>query len=274
MKSMFYFNIVLVISSFAVSIVYCQLSLNQQAENKLVTNLFKNYSRTVRPDVTVDISVSIQLKQIISLDEKNQILSTTSFISQKWFDPRLSWDTALNDNIEVIMVSLKNIWLPDTMIINSASGDGYLKLNGDFGYCSIFYDGFVYFISPAIALQTRCALEMSDYPFDEQTCNIRLASWAFGDNKLKYSLNDSDIDLTDYTPHNIWKLSSTKLKTAAKGDRTPFEATQSTEINLELVLTRKPLYYMMNSIFPCFILNIVTLVSFFMPTVNAITIGK
>jgi hypothetical protein len=64
------------------------------------------------------------------------------------------------------------------------------------------------------------------------------------------------------------------MKTAAKGDRTPFEETQSTEINLELVLTRKPLYYMMNSIFPCFILNIVTLVSFFMPTVNGITIGK
>ncbi len=157
------------------SIVYCQLSPNQQAENTLVTNLLKNYSRTVRPDVTVDISVTFQLKKIISLDEKNQILSTTSFISQEWSDPRLSWNPALNHNIDVIMVSLKNIWLPDTMIINSASGDGYLKLNGDFGYCSIFNDGLVYFISPAIALQTRCALEMSDYPFDEQTCNIRLS---------------------------------------------------------------------------------------------------
>ena len=89
-----------------------------------------------------------------------------------------------------------------------------------------------------------------------------------------YSINDSVLNLDDFTPHSIWDLRSSSIKTMVKGDRTPFEDTQSTEIDLQLVLTRKPLYYMMNSIFPCFILNIVTLVSFFMPTVNAITISK
>ena len=97
------------------------------------------------------------------------------------------------------------------MIINSASRDGYLKINADFGYCSVWFDGYVYFIIPAIALQTRCDLNMIDYPFDQQTCNIRMASWAFGDNKVSYSFNDSDVDLDDYTPHNIWSLSSSSI---------------------------------------------------------------
>jgi hypothetical protein len=64
----------LIISIFTVSIVYCQLTTSQQAENTLVTCLFKNYSRSLRPDALVNILVSIQLKQIISLDEKNQPL--------------------------------------------------------------------------------------------------------------------------------------------------------------------------------------------------------
>ena len=152
---MFYFNLTLIIiSSLAISLVHvhCQLSVGQQAENTLVTNLFKNYVRTIRPDITVSVAISIQLKQIISLDEKNQILSTTSFISQTWYDPRLSWNKSANDNIEVIMVSLKNLWLPDTIVINSANGGGYFNLNADFGYCSIDFDGHVYYITPAIAL--------------------------------------------------------------------------------------------------------------------------
>jgi len=60
-------------------------------------------------------------------------------------------------------------------------------------------------------------------------------SWAFGDNKNSYSFNDSDVDLDDYTTHNIWSLSSSSIKSSAKGDRTPFENTHSTEIDLELV---------------------------------------
>ena len=99
---MFYFNLTLIIiSSLAISLVHvhCQLSVGQQAENTLVTNLFKNYVRTIRPDITVSVAISIQLKQIISLDEKNQILSTTSFISQTWYDPRLSWNKSLQHEI-------------------------------------------------------------------------------------------------------------------------------------------------------------------------------
>ena len=264
----------IIIVTATISVVDWQFSQAQQIEQILINALFKNYTRTIRPDVTVDVAISVQLKQIISLDEKNQMLTTTSFISQTWYDTRLSWDRYNYNDTEVIMVSLKNIWLPDTMIINTASGDGYLKLNADFGYCSVFYDGFVNYISPAIALQTRCSLDMSSYPFDFQSCSIRLASWAMGDNKIKYSVNDSVLDISDYTENSIWDLFSSNIKTSVKGDRSLFEQTQSTEIVIELNLERKPLYYMINSIFPCFILNIVTLVSFFMPLANAMTICK
>ena len=44
------------------------------------------------------------------------------------------------------------MWVPDTTILNSASGDGYFKLNADFSYANDKYDGTVYFVIPALSL--------------------------------------------------------------------------------------------------------------------------
>ena len=103
---------------------------------------------------------------------------------------------------------------------------------------------------------------------------IRLGSWTYGDNKIFYSLNDSNVDISDFTNHSIWNLYSAVVLSSVKGDRDPFETTSNTEIDIKLILTRKALYYMMNSVFPCFILNLVTLLSFFMPPSSASGIGK
>jgi hypothetical protein len=62
------------------------------------------------------------------------------------------------------MLSLKKIWSPDTIVMNSADGDGYLKINSDFSYVPVYYDGTVYFANSLIGLKTRCALKMSSYP--------------------------------------------------------------------------------------------------------------
>ncbi len=56
---------------------------------------------------------------------------------------------------------------PDTIVMNSADGDGYLKINGDYSYVPVYYNGDVYFPSSLIALKTRCALNMAAYPVIE-----------------------------------------------------------------------------------------------------------
>ncbi|CAF4779546.1 unnamed protein product, partial [Rotaria sp. Silwood2] len=48
-------------------------------------------------------------------------------------------------------------------------------------------------------------------------------------------------------------------------DRTPFEDAYSDIISIQLYLERKPLFFIMNGIFACFVLNFVTLLSFALP---------
>ncbi|CAF4215411.1 unnamed protein product, partial [Adineta steineri] len=100
---------------------------SQLAEQTLITTLLSDYNKNIRPDTQVSVDVSASLQQIVAIDEKQQIMTTSSFISQTWFDYRLSWtpnDT--NNNISVLMLPVKTLWIPDTMILNSADASGYL----------------------------------------------------------------------------------------------------------------------------------------------------
>ncbi len=101
-----------------------------------------------------------------------------------------------------------------------------------------------------------------------------MASWAYGDTRILFSDKGTYIDTSDYTVHPIWTLTSANLSSQIKTDRSPFEDMNNTEVVMTLVLTRKPLYYMMNSVFPCFLLNLVTLATFFMLPIMATMIGK
>ena len=247
------------------------LSAKMTAEKNLIATLFSSsYRKDVRPSDTVGVSVKVGLKQIVGLDEKNQIMTTSCYFSQYWTDPRLVWTPNATSDIRVILVPAKNLWMPDTVILNTADTDGYLKLNSDFSYAAIEYTGNIEMVVAATAMKTRCALNMKNYPFDVQTCTIVLASWVNSETRVSFDIPNDNIDLTDFTVNSIWKLASTNLLDKVGGDRVDFEDSSNSEISFVLHLERKPLYYMMNSVFPCLILNMVTLLTFFMPFGNQV----
>ncbi len=64
----------------------CLLPEAQQYEQNLTSKLLSSslYSRDIRPQDQVYVEFNLQLKQIISLDEKNQILTISFFIEQFW----------------------------------------------------------------------------------------------------------------------------------------------------------------------------------------------
>ncbi|CAF2011275.1 unnamed protein product [Rotaria magnacalcarata] len=253
---------------------YCgTLPTSQQTEQTLVTTLLNSYNKNIRPDDQVSVDITAKLKQILTLDEKQQIMTSSLFISQTWFDDRLSWTpNATNGNITVVMLPVKSIWIPDTMILNSADPSGYFTVN-DYSLASIYYDGQVYLILPALAIKTKCNVAVKNFPFDKQVCSINVTSWSQGSNRIVYTeKNDSIIDLSDYDEHPIWQLNGTDVVLIRAEDRAPFEDTYNAIISMQLYLKRKPLFFILNGIFACLILNCVTLLSYAVPFVVQINL--
>jgi hypothetical protein len=100
----------------------------QQKEIELRSWLLSDYDKTVRSDFVVEAKFILFLKQIISIDEKNQIMTSSSncyvyviktmnycffcffchlyiFVFSKWWDSRLSWQEMSNySNISFILI--------------------------------------------------------------------------------------------------------------------------------------------------------------------------
>ena len=258
-----------------VSACKSQLSATQLSEQSLLTTLLTGFNKQIRPSATVKINATVAVKQIISLDEKNQVLSTSNYISQEWNDPRLTWTPANYSNIEVIMIAAKSLWIPDTTVLNSADTDNYFRLS-EYSLASVKYDGSVYLILPMILMRTRCKLSMRAFPFDKQACTIVLSSWSNGIARINFAVTENLIDLTDYIEHPIWDITSTDLDEKESGiDRVPYVSNSySSEITISLNLKRKPLYYFVNFIFPCLVLNFVSLFAYSIPINGQIGLSK
>ncbi|CAF1259712.1 unnamed protein product [Adineta steineri] len=241
------------------------LPASQATEQTLITGLLSSYNKNIRPNTIVSIDITAALQQIVAIDEKQQTMTTSSFISQTWVDSRLSWTPSSNGNIDVVMLPVTSLWIPDTMILNSADSSGYLTVS-TYSLASVESTGQVYMILPALTVKTRCNFNVQYFPFDKQVCSISLTSWSQGSSRLVYTENSTAvIDISGYTEHPLWKLNGTDMVVIRSADRTPFEDTYNDVITIQLYLQRKPLYFIMNGIFACWILNCVTLLSYTLP---------
>ena len=251
------------------------LPASQITEQALIASLLNGYNKNIRPDEQVSVDISASLQQIVAMDEKQQVMTSSSFISQMWLDLRLSWtpDNS-NNNITVVMLPTKSLWIPDTMILNSADANGYLTVS-DYSLTSVAYTGLVYLTLPALTVKTRCDLFVQKFPFDRQICTINLTSWSQGMNRILYTENsDLVIDIRQFSEHPAWKLNGTDMIVIRSEDRSPFENTNNTVISIQLYLQRKPLYFMINGVFACLVLNCVTLLAYALPFGSQIGLCK
>ena len=95
----------------------------QLIQKKILTEIINKYDKTIRPDDSVYLTFKISLRQIISVDEKNQIMTSSLYLTTKWTDPRLDWNASNFNGVDNILIPAKTLWLPDLFVINT----GYLK---------------------------------------------------------------------------------------------------------------------------------------------------
>lgn len=96
-------------------------------ETHIRSILLTGYDRYSRPNETTKISLDLVLKQIVGIDEKNQIVTTSSYLIADWVDPRLVWPNAGYD--DYITLRANQIWLPDLYVINTGDTNGFITVS-------------------------------------------------------------------------------------------------------------------------------------------------
>jgi len=235
-----------------------------EAERSLYRELFdsRDYDEKIRPvkyrNETIAVHMSLTLQQIVDLDEKNQILTTSMYPTWKWTDAFLAWTPQDYDNITHIFVPSKYVWKPDILIYNSAV-DAFNAIYPS--HCIIHFDGTVEWMPPGL-FKTTCDVDIRYFPFDDQRCKIKFGTWAYDSEAVNLVLEKTSADYVNLTSKE-WKLISMNGK--RNSVKYPCCIPPFVDITYTLHIRRTTLFYGFNLILPCFLVNSLAVLVFLLP---------
>ncbi|XP_048853824.1 acetylcholine receptor subunit epsilon [Brienomyrus brachyistius] len=256
----------------AVTLAVLPVSGNEETE--LLRDLMTGYNKNIRParhaDDKVEVQVKLTLTNLISLNEKEETLTTNVWIEIQWNDYRLAWNTSAYYGIDVLRVPSSMVWLPDIVLENNIDG------KFDVAYYAnvlIYPDGSMYWLPPAI-FRSTCSIEITYFPFDWQNCTLVFRSQTYSAKELDLILAiDLEtekpiewvvIDPEAFTENGEWAIRHRPARKLVNPRYTPDDL-EYQEVYFNLIIQRKPLFYIINIILPCSLISALVVLPYFLP---------
>jgi hypothetical protein len=232
-------------------------------ETIVLEQILSNYNKNMRPTDQVNINLNLDLKQIVNIDDTNQLMTTSSLLVVSWIDPRLQWNYTQYP-LYAIAFQVNKLWTPDLFVLNTANSNGFLPVT-DSNLAYIIHTGQIAMNYGLIGLTTRCKMNINKFPMDQQTCSINIGSWFQDIARIRIINQRLDAESnTGYVENQVWTLIDQTTRIIQNTTR--FSSIfLSDEIDFSLTIKRGPLSFMLNNVFPCLILNAISLITFFFP---------
>jgi hypothetical protein len=256
-----------VLSVLDVSHVYVHCATIAEVTD-LTTTLLTGYRKEVRPasDHTVPtvVNITLNLVTIQSLEEVTGKFSIVAIFDMAWWDDRLKWDPTKYGNVINIYMEGANIWVPP--LINTTPYDkASAPITDSDIHIRVYSNGLSLWSIGSFVIST-CSINVKYYPFDIQTCLIRLAPWGYGRAEIFLNSLLPEFTLPYYNPSGEWSISKTKAENG--GDTNPFS---SVEFSIEL--ERRSTFMVINVILPIIFMACLNCLVFVLPAESGERVG-
>nr|NP_001190977.1 nicotinic acetylcholine receptor subunit precursor [Ciona intestinalis]BAJ65312.1 nicotinic acetylcholine receptor subunit [Ciona intestinalis] len=235
-------------------------------------DIMQGYDAKVRPSDSYNNSVKVVFKlvfnQLLDVSEVNQKIETKLWVYHKWMDPRLSWVPEDYENLEYIYLPTTNLWLPELVLYNNADGDFAIS---QFTKAKVDYTGMVEWKPPAI-FKSFCEIMVAEFPFDTQNCTMKIGPWSQGQDLLDMVNSDWEVkdhmceppDETMYEESGEWLI----LKTGCWKHYIKYDCCRGPYVDMTyyFILQRRPLYLVINILFPTMLFSYLTCAVFYLPS--------
>ena len=269
-------------------ICYFDVCVSSDYETHLINHLLKGYEKHSRPvaspNLPLSLNITLTLKQIIDLDERNQLLKTNLWLEYYWFDEKLHWNPEEYGNIRDIRIPLEKLWNPDILMYHSASE----KFDSTYPVNIIVYDNGKCKYGPPAIFQSTCQIDMTWFPFDEQECRLKFGSWTYSNTSIDINISQGTeysfaytqrspktygnqtfeewyIFEYGYEKNGEWEL----LDLPAKRNVDTYTYSEHVEhyidITYSIKIRRRTLYYFSNLIVPCVLIASISVLGFYFP---------
>ena len=127
----------------------------------------------------------------------------------------------------------------------------------------VYEDGTIFW-SPPSKLRSSCKVDITYFPFDRQKCALKFGSWTYDKAQVDITATNGSVDVAGYTSNGEWLLIGHSIK--RHEIQYPIGNEIYPDVTVTIVMQRRILYYVLNIIFPCFWLNILSCLTFLLPS--------
>jgi len=253
--------------------------VSQAHLDRLWVYLFGNYHLEV-PPVPADggplpVGVGINFVKFKDFDEVAGTMNIALNLRLCWDDDRLSFSAEKFFNMswthegDKVPIRSNLVWVPDVTVLNEVGGLPELMavhtsplVLADEAFRNT--TGVNLLWSRPLDVRSNCEVDMTQYPFDEQTCYIVIGSWASSRRQMllvpQPFFAEYTVHTSEFRVHNI---------TVNKKDvYTKNTAQRFTQVVYRVVLQRYPHYYVINFILPMVAITLLTVATMWMSPGN------
>lgn len=226
----------------------------------LTATLLTNYNPALLPKCTgrqrVQLDINMAVRQLILLDEPEQIAIFNMWMRLKWTDCRLYWNPQDFGNITNVVLPFNLLWTPDLTLYESVSEEFY----GFKDYRPrVMFDGTVYYNFPTL-VESVCQVDALKFPYDTQICHLTFGSWVFSGSDLDAFCSKKFADVSSLKEHVEWIVESVPIVRHVVFYPEPYP-----DVTFYVHLRRKPASYVTNIIIPSILITLISALGFLLP---------
>jgi len=213
----------------------------------------------------LQVNFSLVLVQILDFDEQNNKLETLVWKKMFWCDELLTWNPVEYHNLTQVELqpSEAMLWVPDVILTNNV-GSAQVETWQKNTMLTIEHDGTVHW-SPPVKYVASCPVDMTEYPFDVQECEMVFGSWSYDVTQLdvNFLYSKPEIELDQYNKNSEWELlETTALRNVVIYPCCPHPYA---DLTYRLTLKRRVTFHMRLFLIPTAILSILSMGIFWIP---------
>ncbi|CAF1637892.1 unnamed protein product, partial [Adineta ricciae] len=215
--------------------------------------LYEELLRKSRPSIR-----PVQRDSQNMTNEEESKLTIRAHINQTWNASVLGWKATEYANVQHFRVPAHSIWTPKIELLNPSTtvdseANHFVNIRSD-GLCELSYSSL---------LTIPCNFDLTNFPFDQQTCTFKMGSSLYDINEVSIERAfDFVIDEPGLMPNGYYFVSNTiQQQTAyfAGFDRS------YDQISINFDIHRRSTYFLRLVNWPGSILMLLTLTIFFLP---------
>lgn len=139
----------------------------------------RNYNKLLAPKredgAPVSVQISMNISQLVSIQEDQQTFTIAAFYSQTWTDRRLIFPKGLeSDHLGLDFSWREKLWVPDTYFHNAIGGNGINILAAPYNF--ILRNNSQISMNLRTVLKLTCDMDLRLFPHDSQVCDVILVS--------------------------------------------------------------------------------------------------